>query len=128
VNARPRLLFVYNADSGLFNTLADIGHKLLSPATYRCRLCTLTHGYFRERHEWRELAASLEAECRFLHRDEFRERYPDDATALPAVFRLEGTRPVPCVDAAALRGCADLPGLGALIQARCLNVPGKESG
>ena len=28
------LLFVYNADSGLFNTMADIGHKLLSPETY----------------------------------------------------------------------------------------------
>ncbi len=27
------LLFVYNADSGFFNTLADTGHKLFSPTT-----------------------------------------------------------------------------------------------
>lgn len=26
-----RLLFVYNADGGFFNTMADIGHKLFSP-------------------------------------------------------------------------------------------------
>ena len=26
------LPFVHNADSGFFNTLADIGHKLISPA------------------------------------------------------------------------------------------------
>ena len=43
------LLFVYNADSGFFNTLADIGHKLFSPATYPCQLCAITHGVLAER-------------------------------------------------------------------------------
>ncbi len=33
MNATNPLLFVYNADSGLFNTLGDIGHKLFSPNT-----------------------------------------------------------------------------------------------
>lgn len=28
---RPTLIFVYNADSGLFNTVTDIAHKVLSP-------------------------------------------------------------------------------------------------
>ena len=53
MNSENRLLFVYNADSGLFNTMADIGHKIFSPQTYSCLLCALTHGYFRERDEWR---------------------------------------------------------------------------
>ncbi len=38
------LLFVYNADSGLVAGLFDSAHKLLSPSTYQCQLCTLTHG------------------------------------------------------------------------------------
>ena len=49
-----RLLFVYNADSGLFNTLTDIAHKMLSPKTYTCNLCAITHGLFSEKEEWKE--------------------------------------------------------------------------
>ena len=45
------LLFVYNADSGFFNTLADIGHKLFSPATYPCQLCAIT-GVLAEGGSW----------------------------------------------------------------------------
>lgn len=71
-----RLLFVYNADSGLYNTLADIGHKLISPGTYQCQLCSLTHGYLRERDAWRDFLEGLPATCEFLRRDQFRERWP----------------------------------------------------
>ena len=42
MNARPRLLFVYNADTGLFNALADSAHKILSPQTYQWVLCEVT--------------------------------------------------------------------------------------
>ncbi|MBU0498608.1 MAG: hypothetical protein KJ558_05035 [Gammaproteobacteria bacterium] len=65
MKAEAPLLFVYNADSGLFNTLADIGHKIFSPGTYQCDLCALTHGYFQERIEWRAFVESLGVECRF---------------------------------------------------------------
>lgn len=44
---RPHWLFVYNADSGLFNTATDIAHKILLPETYACNLCALTHGHFK---------------------------------------------------------------------------------
>ena len=113
------LLFVYNADSGLFNTLADMGHKIFSPETYRCDLCALTHGYFQERAEWKSFVASLGVECRFQHRDEFRRDWPADATSLPAVFRLEEGRPIPCLDRDAIATCGDLDGLKGLIRNRC---------
>jgi len=32
--SKSRLVFVYNADTGLFNVLSDFGHKILSPAAY----------------------------------------------------------------------------------------------
>ena len=86
MSGRPALLFVYNADSGLFNTLADIGHKIFSPSTYQCDLCMLTHGYFRERQEWRDFVEGLPLSCRFLHRDQFRQAFPSIEVPLPAVF------------------------------------------
>jgi len=81
-----KLVFVYNADSGLFNTLTDIAHKLLSPDTYECNLCNLTHGYFAAREEWTTFLDDLDADIEFLHRDEYMERYPDSKVEFPAIF------------------------------------------
>lgn len=117
---RPRLLFAYNADSGLFNALADIGHKLFSPSTYACRLCALTHGLLTERAGWRAFIASLEADCEFLHRDELRRRYPGLAVELPAVLRVTAAGPAVCVDAPTLSACRSLPDLKAVILLRCV--------
>lgn len=69
------VIFVYNADSGKLNTWLDIGHKLISPGTYSCNLCALTHGLLTEREEWREFRDSSDVELVFLHRDEFEEQY-----------------------------------------------------
>jgi len=81
-----KLVFVYNADSGLFNTLTDIAHKLISPDTYQCNLCNLTHGYFAAREEWTSFLHDLDAEIEFLHRDEYMARYPDAKVEFPAIF------------------------------------------
>ena len=119
VNAASPLLFVYNADSGLFNTLGDIGHKLFSPATYPCRLCAITHGVLAERAEWRDFVESLGVSCEFIHRDQFRSRFPDVAVPLPAVFRLVDGQPRVCAKAEALTACSGLPDLKALICRDC---------
>lgn len=70
-----KLIFVYNADSGLANTVKDIGQKLFSPQTYDCLLCSLTHGTFRENPEWRSFRESAGTEMLFFHRDEFEQQY-----------------------------------------------------
>ncbi len=119
MNGKPYLLFVYNADSGLFNTMADIGHKIFSPETYQCSLCALTHGYFKERGEWRSFIESLDRECVFLHRDEFLRQFPDSDRELPAVFRVENNKAMSCVDREAITGCEDLAQLQSLISAGC---------
>ncbi len=119
-NSGSKLLFVYYADSGLFNTMADIGHKLLSPETYACDLCALTHGYFSEKRQWREFVESLGPECVFLHRDQFRERYPQDTTPLPAVFIATGNGIRPCIEAQQLRDCRSLNQLQELIREQCI--------
>ncbi|MCI5208930.1 MAG: GTPase [Candidatus Electrothrix sp. ATG2] len=70
-----KIVFVYNAESGKINTLLDIGHKILRPDTYSCNLCSLTHGVFSEKEEWRQYRAATPHELKFLHKDEFEERY-----------------------------------------------------
>lgn len=83
------LVFVYNADSGVFNTLTDIAHKLMSPKTYECNLCNLTHGYFKARDEWVGFLRDLDVEIEFLHRDEYVRKYHDEVQ-YPAVFIKQG--------------------------------------
>jgi hypothetical protein len=70
-----KLIFVYNADSGLANTVKDNGQKLFSPQSSGCLLCSLTHGTFRENPEWKEFRQNAATEMLFLHRDEFEKRY-----------------------------------------------------
>lgn len=70
-----KLIFVYNADTGLFNSLTDWTHKVISPSTYECNLCALTHGNFGIKKEWREFIEGIDMEKEFLHRDEFIRKY-----------------------------------------------------
>lgn len=83
-----QLVFVYNADSGMFNTLTDIAHKVFSPQTYECNLCAISHSYLSERSEWREFIEGLGVECEFLHRDEFLKKYSSDEKDFPVIFEL----------------------------------------
>ncbi len=117
--AEGALLFVYNADSGLFNTLSDIAHKLLSPHTYACDLCRLTHGYLRERAAWRDFLAGLGRPCLFRHRDQLAE-WPELAgEAFPAVFRRLGGRWRRCLGPAEIAACRDLAALQDAIRSGC---------
>jgi hypothetical protein len=81
-----KLIFVYNAGSGIFNTVKDIGHKLFSPQTYDCFLCSLTHGTFSEQPSWKSFRESSPIEMEFLHRDEFERRY-DRRENYPVVMK-----------------------------------------
>jgi len=49
-----KLIFVYNADSGLLNAMKDWAHKIVSPETYPCSLCALTYDNLGMRRPWRE--------------------------------------------------------------------------
>lgn len=81
-----KLVFVYNANSGFFNLLSDMAHKIVSPDTYDCQLCMLTHGHLGMREQWKAYLESIEAELEFLHRDEFLKKYGRHAASLPALF------------------------------------------
>ena len=113
------LVFVYKADSGLFNTLSDIAHKTFSPDTYECDLCAITHGPLRMHQEWKRFIAQLDLPCEFLHRDELAQRYGLRDIELPAVYRRQGELLTPCLDAAAIAACADIEDLKTRLSRAC---------
>ena len=70
-----KLIFVYNADSGVANALLDGVHKVVSPSTYNCNLCDITFGLISEKKKWKEFRESSDIEMVFLHKDEFLKEY-----------------------------------------------------
>jgi hypothetical protein len=106
-----QLVFVYNADSGMFNTLTDITHKVFSPQTYSCNLCAISHSYFSERDEWKDFISGLDAECEFLHRDEFEKKYHLKGHAYPAVFKKKNNQLDVYLDANAINQCHSMEAL-----------------
>ena len=71
----PELIFVYNADSGALNSLKDSLQKVLSPETYSCSLCQLTHGSFGELKAWKNFKKQHTGKLSFYHRDEFEKLF-----------------------------------------------------
>lgn len=70
-----KLIFVYNADSGLRNVLVDGARKILSPTTYECSLCSITYGAFTENSAWKKFRKETDLTMVFLHKDEFAKQY-----------------------------------------------------
>ncbi len=81
----PKLIFVYNADSGKWNAYLDMAHKIFSPSTYPCSLCAITYGTFSIKEEWAAFKKTLNLPLTFLHKDEWEQQYNIDEK-LPAVF------------------------------------------
>jgi hypothetical protein len=114
-DAGPTLVFVYNAESGVFNVLADAAHKIFSPDTYACNLCALTHTAFGMRAEWKRFLEGLGVPLEFLHADELRSRYGLEDVPLPAVFEKDEGGLEVLADADAINECRTLADLKRLI-------------
>ena len=112
---KPTIIFVYNADSGVFNLLGDMAHKIFSPQTYACNLCAITHGNFGMREEWREYLKTLEFPFEFLHADEFRKKYNSASAELPAVFSHQNGSVKEIISAQRINQCRSIENLKSLI-------------
>lgn len=115
VTSKAALVFVYNADSGLFNALSDLAHKTFAPETYACRLCALTYSTFGMRRDWKDFLESLDRPLEFLHADELRAKHGVTDTPLPAVLLIEDGRASVLLDAAAINRCRTLDDLKRLL-------------
>lgn len=81
-----QLIFVYNAKSGLFNKATDFAHKIVSPQTYNCDLCSLTYGNFSVHKEWADFISSLKMDVKFLYKNDFEILFPIEKTIYPVVY------------------------------------------
>ncbi|PCJ97376.1 MAG: GTPase [Flavobacteriaceae bacterium] len=83
--ARNKLIFIYNANSGIHNAILDSAHKVISPDTYACNLCDVTYGTIIEDSIWRSYRKknkkllkaqnSKAIEMEFLHKNQFIKKY-----------------------------------------------------
>ncbi len=113
-----KLILVYNADDGIFNAVTDTIHKVISPRTYECRLCQFTYGVAGMLTKWKRFIQSLPVEKEFLHRNQFRKNYPEESTALPAIFKSENDRLSPLITGAEIDVCNNLDELIELVDSR----------
>lgn len=101
-----KLIFVYNADSGLVNSWLDMAHKIVSPSTYECDLCALTHGNFSEKQAWKNFRDSSSVPMEFYHKDEFLSKYKSKwlpKYEFPIVLYSDGEKVEPFILAATFK-------------------------
>ncbi len=108
---RPKLIFVYNGDSGLFNGLLHYVHKKVSPETYDCQLCALVYDGMSMNRDWLAFLQTLEADTEFLHRDSYEKQYGRLSQDLPAVFQVDAQGHRQVIDASRIRRLDSLASL-----------------
>ena len=112
---KSKIVFVYNADSGVFNLLSDVAHKIFSPQTYSCNLCAITHGTLGMKEEWREYLKTLKVPFEFLHADEFKVKHRIENVELPAVFKQENGELQLMIDSKTINSCHSVDDLRRII-------------
>ena len=68
-----KLIFVYNAETGLINQSIDFLHKMIKPETYECNLCRITHGNFVMNKKWQAFINGLQIETEFKYKNQLNE-------------------------------------------------------
>jgi hypothetical protein len=86
-----KLVFIYNADSGLINAVKDYFHKKRSPETYQCNLCMQTFGGISMKKDWKNYVNNLDIPAEFLHKDEFEKKYDIGDAKYPSAYLKNGS-------------------------------------
>jgi hypothetical protein len=116
---QPRLILVYNADSGLLNVVKDAVWKVVRPSTYPCSLCALTYGWVAMHGRWRRFLDRVPQAKVFHHKDDFARAFPGLHPALPTILIADNQeQPRELVSAAELDALPDLESLIALVEER----------
>ena len=68
INSFMELIFIYNAQKGRLNSLIDYIHKTVSPGTYSCNLCAITHN-FKKKIKWDNFIQNFPHKIKFYYKD-----------------------------------------------------------
>lgn len=114
-----RLIFVYNAHSGVGQAVKDFFHKTFRPDTYACNLCALTYPVAWKDPRWRQFLTSLPVTVEFEYRDTLEQKYHITDEPLPAVFiQHDDHKPVVWMDAGTINRLQTLDELIAEVDRR----------
>lgn len=114
-----QLIMVYNADGDKVSVLLNMAHKIVSPSTYECSLCSITHGAFTMRARWKDFLKQFPRKPRELHRDEFLKEFPETAISFPAILvRFGNEQPRVLVTSVGLNTVSDIDELTNLVKLR----------
>jgi len=116
-----KLIFVYNAKTGIRNAIIDGAHKIFSPETYACNLCKITFGAFTEEKEWKNFRMESELNMEFLYKDELGKKYASfikDDVAFPLIFKEENGQLEQLVNAEELNQVKEVDELIKLVKDR----------
>ena len=64
-----KIIFIYNANDGVINSLYDYAHRKISPSTYSCNLCFITYDNWQRNEIWSQYLSDLPMEVDFLYKD-----------------------------------------------------------
>tara|TARA_B100000959_G_C14545240_1_gene445333 strand:- start:154 stop:540 length:387 start_codon:yes stop_codon:yes gene_type:complete len=124
-SSKAELLFVYNAKSGVMHTLMDFAHKIISPETYPCSLCSITYGNFGMKKVWADYLNGLPYRYRFFYRDHLGKLPETLSTAtLPVIFLRKGDAYKPLLSASELQGAKDAHELCTLLNKKLKTLLG----
>ncbi len=65
------LMFCYNARKGVVNGIIGFLHKSLSPETYSCNLCSITHT-FKKNKRWKKFINNYKLKISFMYIDDLK--------------------------------------------------------
>ena len=80
------LIFIYNANSGVVNSLLDWAHKIFSSNTYKCSLCSITYDNSGKKNEWSNFLEELNIKSLFLYKDHIINDKDLKKYTLPCVY------------------------------------------
>lgn len=110
------LIFIYNADSDLLSKVSDFAHKVISPNTYSCSLCKLTHGTLTMHREWSEFLQGLHCKIRFEYKDKWKGK---GTMEFPLIFLKAGNKKEVIASPGDLNKIIVLQELMDLIKSKC---------
>lgn len=84
-----KLIFIYNAESWLWNAISESIHKFVSPETYPCALCDITHGNFWAKKQWNTFLKTIQIPVAFYHKDEIINKPYFSKLSLPCVALID---------------------------------------
>ena len=80
------LIFCYNARKGVINGIIDFFHKSLSPETYSCNLCSITHTY-KKNERWKKFITNSKIKISFIYIDDLKgNKLKKFANEIPCCF------------------------------------------